>query len=104
MTLFKTSAFVDGQLGLVDTIEYEGGFWLVLRWRAAPTAGYRMPVRIVRLDVLPYQKLGPPQPADFGLNVPIPKDVLDGTVPSNKVHGYVVIDHPPIEYPIPTRH
>lgn len=104
MTLFKTWACVDDQFGLLDTVEYQGGLWLVIRWTAAPTEGYRMPVRIVRLDVLSYQKLGPPHPADFGLNVPISKDVLDGTVPSKEARGYVVVDRPPIEFPIPTRH
>ena len=65
----------------VDTIEYEGGTWLVPKWLDGPTTAFRKPARLVRVDLLSSHEIG-----GLGgvgrtqiLSVPIPKSVLEGT-------------------------
>lgn len=92
--IFKTLICGDGFYSC-DAIEYKGGFWLVPHWLEAPSEGYKIPTRIIRFDKHPYQKdsFG----ADFLLNAPIPKAVLDGQTKD----GYEVIDRPDLKFYIP---
>jgi hypothetical protein len=83
----------------LDTIEYEGGLWLVPLWIATQDGERLQPARIIRLDSLPHTKLGPPQPFDFQLLSPIPKGVLDGTASPLVMQRYDVIESPAIQRP-----
>lgn len=106
--IFTTLAMIGDKIDdfqRVDTIEYQGKFWLVPRWFGSPIEGWRTPELIICLENLPHRDLrGTPQPADFGMNVPIPRAVLDDLVQGKKVAGYEVIYRPPVRYPIPTLH
>jgi hypothetical protein len=104
MNIFKTMVSDGTSIFPMDTVEYEGGLWLVPLWLEAPETGWQTPARIIRMDILPHRKLGPPFPADYTLPAPIPKGVLDGTTPSQQARGYVVIDHPAIKRPTGTAH
>lgn len=56
-------------------LEYEGKLWLVPDWLVNKAEGLRKPKRLIRIDTLPHS------PGHGGvclLNLPIPKDVLDG--------------------------
>jgi hypothetical protein len=88
----------------VDTIEHEGGLWLVPLWIGAPDGERLQPARIIRLDVLPHRKLGPPQPFDYQLLAPIPKGVLDGTAPPQVMQQFDVRENPAIQRPKGTAH
>jgi hypothetical protein len=90
----------DGTMFLADTIEYEGKYWLVPQWLEAPAEGWKRPARIVSLAPLKHQKSTMPG-IDFVLNVPIPKAVFDGEVPTGSGAQYVVIERPDISLPTP---
>jgi hypothetical protein len=66
---------------LNDPIDHEGAVWLVPRWLPTEDDGYAMPERLIRLDQFAHQTLGKPgDPADFAINVPIPKALFDGPI------------------------
>lgn len=105
MKVLKTFVFEAGDgLYPVDTIEHGGGLWLVPIWLEDPATGDKMPARIIRMDILPHQILGPPQPVDFAVLDPIPKAVLYGGASSLEDSKYVVVDHPSIRRPKGTAH
>ncbi len=89
----------DSQLRTCDTIEHEGGLWLVPRWNVAPTEGWRKPARIIRMDTLPHQEMSEAWEQDFSLQYPIPKAVLFCQTPPEEAHGFDVIDQPDIMFP-----
>lgn len=102
MKIFKTLMFfsdvAEGQIYRIDTIGYQGKMWLVPEWLDSPREGWRVPARIICLDVLPHQT-SPGGPADFVLNTGIPKAVFDGEIQPEQESGYVVIEHPDIKFP-----
>lgn len=102
MKIYKSAVFfADDQSGSIyhmDTIEYQGKFWLVPMWLESPSEGISMPARIVSLETLQHQKLLRSPTGDFCVNQPISKDVLDGL---KTEAGYVVIEKPNIRILIP---
>jgi len=84
----------EGSIWKIDTIEYDGGLWLVPQWLEVPSEGVTMPARIIPIDVLPHQKTEQ-GPADYLLTGPLPKSVLDGKTTT----GYVVVERPDIKIP-----
>ena len=44
------------RLGDVDTIEYEGKFWLVPEWNDTQDGEWTKPTRIICLEGLPFEK------------------------------------------------
>lgn len=76
----------DGETLLVDTIQYQGDFWLVPKWIATTTPEERRPARIIRLPMEYVQDLG----HNFlgsgirarKLTVPMPRAFLEGRDPS----------------------
>ena len=87
----------EGIIYKVDTIEYQGKMWLVPEWFDNPLGGWRKPVRIICLDVLPHQKTPGNPEADFVLNAGIPKSVFDdGQIPLQPEDLFVVIESPGI--------
>jgi len=95
MKIFKTLiTFPDG-IYAIDTIEHEGELWLVPEWiGGTPAGGYSMPVRIIRVPLL--QDAGPAVSADYIVSYPLPKDVLDGEIPTELAHACDVIEKPQI--------
>jgi len=97
-TEFLLSDVPSGGVYKCDTIEHEGRMWLVPDWISYPTKGTMQPIRIICLDLLQHQKTPwRTDGVDFVLNKAIPKAVLDGA----KAVGYVVVENPSIEVPIP---
>jgi hypothetical protein len=81
----------------MDTIAYEGGFWLVPEWLESASEGWRAPARIIRLDNLGYQDLREAsQPADFVVNEPIPRAVFEGRAQGPSAARYVIVERPPV--------
>ena len=101
--IFLTLAVVSGDLEhpaaviKIDTIKHDGRMWLVPGWIEGPTAGFLMPKRIVCLDRLRHQAMPKNHSADFVVNDPVPKTVLDGQRPPKAESRYVVIERPDIQ-------
>jgi hypothetical protein len=97
--IFKTAVGAGNKILTVDTIEHEGGLWLVPKWLVAPTEGWQKPARIIRIDVLAHQDLRPKMfgPHHIVLSEPIPIGVLDLSTPPEEARGLTVIDNPDIQ-------
>jgi hypothetical protein len=104
MKILKTMVGAGNKILQCDTIEHEGKIWLVPKWLASPAEGVQRPERIVRIDLLPHQKLDRKPggiPADYVLNVPIPRDVLDGPILPGKGSEFEVVPQPDIQVLLP---
>lgn len=104
MKIYKTIVAISGdpeyhgQILRMDTIQYEGQMWLVAMWLDSPSEGFSVPERIICLDTLPHH-ISSFENADFVLNDPIPKSVLDGRVPEKSEFEYVVKERPNLKVP-----
>ena len=66
MNIWRTMVGSDtGDILVCDTIEYKGGLWVVPEWRENTGEGWKTPVRIIRIDLLPHQKSRGKHGADF---------------------------------------
>lgn len=107
MRIYTTMISISGDpalengLHLADTIEYQGGLWLVPEWSEAPSEGWKKPKRIIRIDKFRHEPMPGPYPADYLLHETVPKAVLDGNAASALVIGFVVIEAPDISFEIP---
>ena len=95
--IYKTMVEVGSNIVNVDTVFYENAFWLVPNWLGNPVERWQMPRYTIRLTGHAYQEFGPDSdyPADFLLNEPIPKAVLDG----EKESGWIIQTAPDIRFP-----
>ena len=95
MEVFKTYLFFEGydenHSYLIDTIQYEGQWWLVGSWFQSHLTDDRVPERLVRLSGLRYQEVQG-QPYRFFLNNALPKALLDG----QEQPGYVITLYPAV--------
>ncbi len=95
MDVFKTylffSGYDEGHSYLIDTIFYEGEWWLVPNWLGKGNER-KIPVRLIRLTGLKYQEVND-EGYRFLLNNAIPKSVMDG----QPQEGYVIRDYPAVE-------
>ena len=107
MKILKTLlAFSDSDPGKIfscDTIEMDGKFWLVPDWIENYATRKSKPIRIICLDYLPHQKTGADEMADFVLNVPIPKCVFDGEIPSETTLNFHIVEDPEIFFDNPKK-
>ena len=89
MEVCKTFVFISDRIQvsphLIDTIFYEGRWWLVGTWLESNATGDRVPETLVLLDTLRHQEIEG-KPYRFVLNNGIPKSVLRGEARE----GYVV--------------
>lgn len=99
--VFTTLVSIDdsNELNHCDTIEWKGKKWLVPKWLVAPTEGWKKPERIICLDNLKHQKIGAGFGADYLLNDPLPRSVVEGRGPSPAEGSYDVIEAPDITLP-----
>nr|MDP2192541.1 hypothetical protein [Rhodoferax sp.] len=95
MEIVKTYLFFSGHDEdhpyLIDTIFYEGAWWLVASWLQHHSTGHRIPERIIQMDGLTvrFQEVEG-HPYRFLLNNALPKSVLDGV----QQEGYTMAIHP----------
>ena len=97
MKVLKTFVAVGNEVHKVDTIEWQGKFWLVPLWVEAKDLGLQRPVRIISLSDLAHQKGGPG--ADFVLTDPLPKEFFDLAGPSAQEGRFVVVEKPELTMP-----
>ena len=96
----------DGTLCDCAAYEYQGAIWLVPKWLPFPEEGYAKPERMIRLDQFRHQRFDPPakgpgfpvEGADFGLNDPLPRALLDGELTPTLKARYVVLDRPDAKF------
>jgi hypothetical protein len=100
--MLKTSAVIGGQIVQIDTIEYEGQFWLVPEWLLSPDGTEMRPARIIRLLSIPHE--GDPRqkdPPQFVIPGPLPEHVLQGLPPLYARPKYEVVEAPDIWFQTP---
>lgn len=103
----KTRAIVVDDRGetprLFDTIEYEGGLWIVPHWVDAQDLGLTRPYRILRIDRLDGARgatrddlLKPSTfpDVDREFAFPIPATILEPDFPLEQIRGFFVIEKP----------
>lgn len=88
----------DGSLALIDMIRFEGQFWLVPEWLPGREPKTERPARIIAVEN--HELEGPANGADRVLNTPMSRAVLAG----QGTTGRRVVESPPVEVPIVTRH
>lgn len=89
----------------LSVIEHEDALWIVTGWLEHKSRPVKRPIRLIRLTGLRYERLDPEKHgADFLVNQPIPRAVLDGRTPSEEAAGFVVVDTPPIEVAVASPH
>jgi len=100
--IFKTDLAISGDPALkgqilrMDTIKYKDMFWLVGRWALEERGKWITPELLICLSTLAHQKSPHPN-ADFILNEPIPKAVLDGQIPKQLESAYDVVEYPEVK-------
>jgi hypothetical protein len=97
--VLKVMLTVQGEPNILEcsAIEHEGAVWLVPRWLPTQDDGYAMPERLIRLDQFAHQTLGKPgDPADYAINVPIPRTLFEGPISPKLEAQFVVLDRPDI--------
>jgi len=106
MKIFKTAIEFEGAefTAYMDTIEYEGEFWLVPSWMEALWNGWRIPSRIVSLSRLRHTCTPGGRSGDFTLLLPGALFDLTETVDALQAHGYVVRERPDIRVDLAAIH
>jgi hypothetical protein len=97
--ILKVMLSVEGEPNIFDcaAIEHEGAVWLVPRWLPTQDDGYAMPERLIRVDQFAHQTLGKPgDPADYAINVRVPKALFEGSISPELKADFVVLDRPEI--------
>lgn len=96
-TIKQTAVRVGDAVFCVDTIEHEGGVWLVPEWIELPGQGFQKPARIIRIDL---GRLQAPEGMvfDYVLNDELPEAVLDGRT----TEGFEVQECPDIVFSHPS--
>jgi hypothetical protein len=90
-----------GSVYKIDVIEHDKKLWLVPQWLDVPAQGVSKPARIIRMDTLSHQKCAPSnQFADYVLNVPVPKALLNLETPKQRIDGFEVQEIPEITVPL----
>lgn len=81
----------------VDTIEHEGKLWLVPEWNDTIDGKVTMPARLICLAELPLEKNTSGGPADYVLQHPMTKAILNGQIPIELAGKVQVVHDPNIE-------
>ena len=102
MKIFKTMVIVDGAINQIETIEYEGYYWLVPDWLVSPDGKQMRPLRIISLATIPHT--GKPEGAapHFVVSGPVPKSVFDGVAPKGQEALFRIVEQPQIVFPNPS--
>ena len=98
-------SFVEDSGGMIykmDTIEYEGVFWLVPTWLEDPAEGRKRPERIVSLAAIPHQGMRGNALGDFLINGPVPRHALFDPAPLKEAWRSYVRFAPNIPVPFGT--
>lgn len=104
-TIFKV--FVSDGTSIFDlpAIEHQGKLWLVPQWLESTDGVWIRPALIISTENLHVQDLrGKGHAADFAVNAPIPKAVLEGRVRSPEAAGYVMVERPELRFRKPSIH
>ena len=93
----------DGSLMQADAIECQSKLWIVPVWLDTPDQGWTAPNRIIRFDNRRYQDTRTMQNrrADFVLNEPIPKALLELKTPAQPIVGFDYVELPEIRLALP---
>jgi hypothetical protein len=96
--IIQTGAAHDNEI--MDVIEFAGQFWLVPEWLDNAALGVTMPARMISLAPIGHNQLTAGIKY-FVIEDPIPRSIFDGSIPEAEARGFVLIDRPPVQFPIP---
>ena len=88
----------DGSIEIWDAIEYEGHLWLVPEWRAYQAEGIQKPARMISLEGIAMSVPRADYAADFFLDSPMPRHVLEDP---GKSQTLAVLEAPDLSAPLP---
>ncbi len=97
--VLKVMLSVQGDPNIIEcaAIEHEGVVWVVPHWLPTQDDGYAMPERLIRLDQFAHQTLGKPgDPADYAINVPVPRALFEGPISPELKGKFVMLERPEI--------
>ena len=95
--LLKVLMALEGEPRIFEcpALDYDGAVWLIPRWLPTSEDGYVMPERLIQLDQFAHQRLGQTgAPADYAINVPVSKALLEGPISQELLGQFVVLDRP----------
>jgi hypothetical protein len=92
----------DGHVGTCTVIILGGLPWLVPWWIDSPDGRSTRPARIVGLAWVEHQRIERDGQTEFVVNQPLPKALFENPIPLGSVTGYVVLEGPNIQFPIPS--
>jgi hypothetical protein len=96
----KTMVAVGNTINKMDTVEFEGRYWLVPSWLVSPDGKWQRPVRIICLSSLEHQNLGN---GEFVLTLPLPAALAANQIdPPSPIDGFLVLEQPQIVVPAPS--
>lgn len=87
----------DGSIEICDAVEHEGHLWLVPEWRAYPAEGIQKPARMISLEGIEMSVPRADYPADFFLDKPMLRDVLEDP---GKSQTLAVLEAPDLSMPL----
>ena len=103
MSILKAILLTDGPVATtleVDVISHAEKLWLVPNWLEVPSAGYKIPERIVCLDRFEHQ-LPCRQGENIVVNATVPKAVLFDPIRPEEADAAQIVLRPEIRFPIP---
>ncbi len=82
----------------IDTIEAEGGFWLVPHWTVSEDQSTRRPIRIISMTMV--ESGAPATDTEAFSGLPIPESLLyEGHVPLSLARLFLVRESPDLWWP-----
>lgn len=93
----------DGPILWMDTIQHDGGFWLVPEWTLSPDRKLMRPLRVVSIRMAGTDKAMPDRSVFQVLrDIPAPSSLyLTGEVPPKLGRLYLVVESPDVWLPNP---
>lgn len=83
----------------MDTVEFDGQFWLVSEWYENPSRGVMRPVRMVSLATIEHMRTMGDYPS-ITIQDPLPSSLFENPSPE-EARKFVIMEEPAIEFPIP---
>ena len=102
-TMLKTMLPVGGAMLQVDTIEFEGRYWLAPVWIVSPDQKTMRPLRLIAPKFAPgYAPPKGPEILEIFQEMPLPKTLLEqGAIPEELQPAVEVRENPDISFPNP---
>lgn len=92
--IYQTAARIKDDVFSIDTIWYDNKLWMVPEWIEQPARRSQQPARIVRIDLMNYQKIDD-MVLDYVLNDELPEAALY----EQAAEGFEILTRPCVFFP-----